>query len=120
MKNIIQARINVLKINKGKLFKGEKGTYLDVVLIPTPNSTFADYMVVESITKEDRENDVKGTILGNAMELKRNNESAPWNDTKTESDKGGFKDRDFQAGGADGTQRTIHPEDAVIIDDLPF
>ncbi len=78
MKNIIRARINVKKINKDRLYKGEKGVYLDVVLVPTPNSEFADYMIVESVTKEEREKDVKGNILGNAKELTPSNETTPW------------------------------------------
>ena len=65
---IILAKINVTKIDKSKLFKGEKGTYLDIVLVETPDSKYADdYMVVQSVSKEEREKGVKGAILGNAM-----------------------------------------------------
>lgn len=64
---MIIAKIDVTKIDKSKLFKGQKGTYLDVVLIDTPNSQHGDdYMVVQGVTKEDREAGVKGAILGNA------------------------------------------------------
>lgn len=63
---MISARIDVNKITKSKLYKGEKGTYLDVVLVPTPNSKYGDYMVVESISKQEREAGEKGVILGNA------------------------------------------------------
>jgi len=66
MSNIITARIDVLKITKERLYKGSKGTYLDVTLIPTPNGQYGDYMVVESVTKEERESGTKGEILGNA------------------------------------------------------
>jgi hypothetical protein len=63
----ITAKLDVLKIDKTKLFKGEKGTYLDIVLIESPNSAYGDdYMVVQSVTKEEREAGVKGAILGNA------------------------------------------------------
>ena len=35
MSSIITARIDVQKIDKSRLYKGKKGTYLDIVLIPT-------------------------------------------------------------------------------------
>lgn len=63
---MISLSINVSLIDKGRLFQGKKGQYLDCVLIETPNSEYGDYMVVESISKEEREAGNKGTILGNA------------------------------------------------------
>ena len=66
---MISLQINVSKIDKKRLFKGDKGVYLDAVLIETPNSEYSDYMIVESITKEEREAGNKGTILGNAKIL---------------------------------------------------
>jgi len=68
---MITLKIDVLKIDKDRLYKGEKGTYLSCVLIPTPNSEYGDYMIVESVTKEERESGTKGTILGNAKILKQ-------------------------------------------------
>ena len=62
---MITLKIDVKKIDKSRLYVGEKGTYLDCVLIPTPNSEYGDYMVVESVTKAEREAGQKGTILGN-------------------------------------------------------
>jgi len=62
---MIALKIDVKKINKERLYIGEKGTYLSCVLIPTPNSDYGDYMIVESITKQEREAGQKGTILGN-------------------------------------------------------
>jgi len=69
---MITLKIDVKKIDKSRLYVGEKGTYLDCVLIPTPNSEYGDYMVVESVTKEEREAGQKGTILGNGKNLSRN------------------------------------------------
>jgi hypothetical protein len=62
---MISISIDVTKIDKTRLFPGKKGTYLDAVLIETPNSEYGDYMIVESISKEEREAGNKGTILGN-------------------------------------------------------
>ena len=64
MTPIITLKINVTLIEKARLFKGEKGTYLDLVLIPTPNNQYGDYMIKQSVKKEER--DVKMPILGNA------------------------------------------------------
>lgn len=62
---MITIKINVSKIDKARLFKGEKGTYLDAILIPTPNDKYGqDYMIVESISKEERDAGAKGTIIG--------------------------------------------------------
>lgn len=66
---MIKAKIDVTKIEKARLFKGEKGTYLDVVLIETPHSEYGDFMIVQEITKEERQSGKKGPILGNAKFL---------------------------------------------------
>ena len=68
---MIKLKINVSNIDKTRLVKGEKGIYLDAVLIPTPNSEYCDYMIVESLTKEEREKGTKGNIIGNASEYKK-------------------------------------------------
>ena len=62
---MISLKIDVTKIDKSRLFVGKKGTYLDVVLIETPNSEYGDYMIVEDISYEERQAGQKGTILGN-------------------------------------------------------
>jgi len=62
---MISLSINVSLINKERLFQGKKGKYLDCVLIETPNSEYGDYMVLESLSKEERDQGAKGTILGN-------------------------------------------------------
>lgn len=62
----IAVKIDVTKIDESKLFKGAKGTYLDAILIDTPASKFGDYMVVQGVSKEEREAGIRGAILGNA------------------------------------------------------
>jgi hypothetical protein len=58
---IIQASIDVMKIDKNKLFKGSKGTYL--------NSKKDEYgnngTIYESQTEEEQKNKVPKVILGN-------------------------------------------------------
>ena len=69
---IIRLKIDVTKIDKAKLFKGEKGTYLDCTLLY--NSDADQYgnngMIIQDATKEERESGNKGAILGNAKEFK--------------------------------------------------
>jgi hypothetical protein len=69
---MITAKIDVTKIEKARLYKGEKGTYLDIVLIPTQDNSYGnDYMIVQSVTKDEREAGIKGAILGNAKIIKK-------------------------------------------------
>lgn len=63
----IRVKIDVTKIDKSALFKGAKGTYLDVTLWPTPDSQYGDdYRATQDIGKERREKGEKGPIIGNA------------------------------------------------------
>jgi len=84
MKELIKGSIDVLKINKDKLYTGKKGKYLNVVLIPTPNSDYGDWMIVEETTEEERKAGEKGTILGNAKVLVKKEEASQ--DKKSESE----------------------------------
>ena len=65
----IKISINVNKIEKQRLYEGAKGKYLKVIAIETPNSEHGDYMVVQEVTKEEREAGTKGPILGNGKNL---------------------------------------------------
>jgi len=72
MSNTITARIDVTKIEKERLYRGKKGKYLDIVLIPTPNAKYEQtHMVVQSVSKEERDQGIKGNILGNAKEIEQ-------------------------------------------------
>lgn len=82
----IAIKINVEQISKGKLFKGEKGTYLNAVLIETPNSQHSEYMIVEESTKEERDAGTKSKIIGNGKIIKPKQEQESRPMTKEESD----------------------------------
>ena len=67
-KYAITLKIDVTKIDKQRLYKGAKGTYLDAVaFIDTEQeSQYGDHgMITQSVTKEEREQGVQGPILGN-------------------------------------------------------
>lgn len=72
-KQIIQLKIDVTKIDKKRLYKGEKGTYLTAALLLNDETDkFGNNgMILEQITKEERQAGHKGTILGNAKILER-------------------------------------------------
>lgn len=67
------AKIDVTKINKAHLFKGAKGTYLDLVLIPNRDGTDQygnDGMVKQGISKEARQAGQSGPIVGNYKDMR--------------------------------------------------
>lgn len=61
---MIKLNINVAKIDKSKLFKGEKGTYLNAVLKDHPDDYGNDGFIAMDTTKEERESGVRGEIIG--------------------------------------------------------
>lgn len=67
MAQLISASIDVTKISKDKLVKGEKGTYLNITI--AINDEVDQYGnqagIYESQSKEERESKVKKNYLGN-------------------------------------------------------
>lgn len=65
--NKIAAKIDVKKILKDDLYVGEKGTYLDAILIPNdgPSKYGDDGFVVQGVSKAKRDKGERGPILGN-------------------------------------------------------
>ena len=72
----IVIKINCAKIDKSRLFRVEKGTYLDAILVHKPSQYGDDYFIAQSVTKEERDAGVKGAIIGGAKILRPKN-SAP-------------------------------------------
>jgi hypothetical protein len=72
----ISVRMDVSKIDKSKLYKGEKGTYLDAAIImkDEPDQYGNIGMIVQSVSKEDREAGLKGAILGNVKYIGAKNQ----------------------------------------------
>lgn len=77
MKKTISLKIDVSKIDKSRLFKGKKGTYLDAVLFydGQPDQYQNNGMIVQSVSKEERAQGKQGAILGNAKILGENKSS---------------------------------------------
>ena len=69
MKIGVSIRIDVTKIDKTRLYKGEKGTYLDLTtMIDLDQKDQYDNngFIAQSTTKEEREQKVQTPILGNS------------------------------------------------------
>jgi len=63
---MITAKINLSNIDKSRIYTNNKGEKsIDIALIETPNSKYGDYMVVQQISKEERQSGKKAPILGN-------------------------------------------------------
>lgn len=91
---IIAAKIDVHKIDKAHLYKGKKGTYLDIALLLADGGEDQygnHYMVIQSVSKEARERGEKGPILGNAKIVKGPN---PANMQSAAASAGGSADDD--------------------------
>lgn len=75
----IALKIDVKKLDKTKLYQGEKGLYLDATIImkDEPDQYGNIGMIVQNVTKEEREKGVKGAILGNARYLQKTANQAP-------------------------------------------
>ena len=70
-KKTISVQIDVNKIDKKRLYKGKKGTYLNGVIFlnEEPDEYGNNGFICESVSKEEREQGVKGEILGNVKIL---------------------------------------------------
>lgn len=69
----ISVKLDVSKIDKNKLYKGEKGIYLDATIImrDEPDQYQNIGMIVQNVSKEEREQGIKGVILGNVRYLQK-------------------------------------------------
>ena len=64
----ISIKIDVSKIDKSRLFKGKKGTYLDLTTFINldEEDTYGNHgFISQETTKEERESGIKTPILGN-------------------------------------------------------
>lgn len=68
---MISIRINCSRITKSRLFQGKNGKYLDLILMEKkePDQYGNNWMVCESVSKEEREAGVKGEILGSGKTI---------------------------------------------------
>jgi hypothetical protein len=91
MSDKIAIKIDVTKVLKEHLFNGKNGAkYLDILLIPTPDSKYNDsHVAVQSLPKELRDQGKKGPILGNAKTFGGRPQSGDRESSKPQSSGGG-------------------------------
>jgi hypothetical protein len=73
-------KIDVTKIKKEHLFKGQKGTFLNITLHENKDGTDQygnDGFITQGVSKEARERGEKGPIIGNWRRLKPKGQAAP-------------------------------------------
>jgi hypothetical protein len=71
---MIIAKIDVTKLDKAHFFKGQKGIYADLVLIPNKDGTDQygnDGFVSQGVSKEARDKGTKGAIVGNYRKINK-------------------------------------------------
>jgi len=83
MRKTISLKIDVTKIDKERLYQGKKGVYLDAILMFDSEKDKYDNngMIVQSVSKEEREAGTQGNILGNAKDLTRDEAAHESNDS---------------------------------------
>ena len=75
----VRLKINCSMIEKARLFPGKKGQYLDATVfidVDQQDQYGNNGMVTQDISKEEREQGVKGPILGNVQVFYRDNQQA--------------------------------------------
>jgi len=84
----ISIKLDVTKIDKSKLFVGDKGTYLDATILMKnePDQYGNIGMVVQNVNREDRDAGVKGAILGNVKYIANQVQQLKKEDTKSLDD----------------------------------
>lgn len=64
----VSLKIDVSKIDKNRLFKGQKGTYLDATVFINleEEGQYGDHgMITQDVSREERDQGERGAILGN-------------------------------------------------------
>lgn len=80
MKVGVNVKIDVTKIDKQRLFAGKKGTYLDATVfvdVDNKDQYNNNGMVTQNVTKEEKDQGIKGPILGNVQVFWRDDNNAP-------------------------------------------
>jgi len=81
----VSLKIDVTKIDKERLFRGQKGTYLDLTVfidVDKEDEYGNNGMITQSVSKEDREAGVKGAILGNIKVFMKKESQQPQQSTQ--------------------------------------
>lgn len=88
MATTLKASINVYKIDKERIREYNAGKYLDIAIIffDQTDQWGNDGMIVQEITKEEREQGMKSIILGKFKYPVKKQEQSKQTETKTDTD----------------------------------
>ena len=125
----VSLKIDVSKIEKGRLFKGQKGTYLDATVfidLDQLDQYGNSGMVTQDVTKEEKDQGVKGPILGNCKVFWSDSRAQPQQQAPHNQPQGGFNQQPQQGvqqpHGKGFNQPTPPPTQGFddFDDDIPF
>lgn len=110
----VELSIDVTKIDKAKLYKGKKGTYLSVTAF-IDTEQLDQYgnsgMLTQKVSKEEQEQGVKGATLGNSKVFWKDSGNAPQQNQgySSQNPAPGFQKAGMTVGG-----------NSAIDEDVPF
>jgi hypothetical protein len=118
MKIGVRVKLDVTKIEKARLFKGQKGTYLDAtVFIDVDQKDQYDNngMVTQDISKEEKDAGGQGAILGNVQVFWSDNQQQgqQQNRQQGQSNSQGFKNNGQNYGQQNNNQARQQTNQAV-------
>lgn len=67
---MIKLSLDVTKIKKENLIKGQKGTYLNLVIFETPDNEFSTHIAKQDLGKDSNGEYIKSDIIGSAKRWK--------------------------------------------------
>ena len=91
----VSLRIDVSKIDKERLYKGQKGVYLDATAfidLDELDQYGNSGMITQDVSKEERDAGTKGAILGNSKVFWSDRQGAPAQSTPVKSVAQAFDD----------------------------
>jgi len=112
----VSVKIDVSKIDKARLFKGAKGTYLDTTVfidLDELDQYGNSGMVTQDVSKEEREQKVQGNILGNVKVFWSDGGSAPQKKSQASDQPTQYQQNNSTPSGAGGANDDFD-------DDIPF
>ncbi len=122
----VSLKIDVSKIDKSRLFKGAKGTYLDATVfidIDELDQYGNSGMITQDVKKEEKQQGVKGAILGNCKVFWDDGGSQQAQQQAQQQQRPAPQQQQQQAGYASQQQSSAQQQQQAVddwADDLPF
>ena len=109
----LSLKIDVSKIDKARLFQGQKGTYLDATIFVELNE-LDQYgnsgMITQDVSKDEKQQGVKGNILGNGKVFWVENGQAPQQQSNQGQKQQGYQQQQQQPQQQQAPQGGFNPQ----------